>query len=193
MPHNRNAPQPRLIIISAPSGAGKTTLCDLLLNDFPSIQQSISTTTRIQRPHEVNGKHYYFIGAQEFEDKKKSGDFAEWAEVHGNLYGTSKSTVDSLLAAGKHVLFAIDVQGALSLKALYPDRALLIFIHPPSMEELQNRLIHRKGDSPEAIEKRLKNAYTEVAWSQKFDYQIINDNLQTAYQQLKTIIQSECR
>lgn len=193
MPHNRNAPQPRLIIISAPSGAGKTTLCDLLLKDFPTVQQSVSTTTRAQRPHETNGKHYFFIGAKEFEEKKNSGEFAEWAEVHGNLYGTSKKTIDSLLLAGKHVLFAIDVQGALSLKALYPERALLIFIHPPSMEELQKRLIHRKGDSPEAIEKRLKNAYTEVAWSQKFDYQIVNDNLQTAYQQLTAIIQSECQ
>lgn len=193
MPHNRNAPQPRLIIISAPSGAGKTTLCDLLLKDFPTIQQSVSTTTRPQRPHEVNGQHYFFITMGEFEAKKQSGEFAEWAEVHGNLYGTSKNTINSLLAAGKHVLFAIDVQGALSLKALYPERALLIFIHPPSMAELQNRLIQRKGDSPEAIEKRLKNAYTEVAWSQKFDYQIVNDNLQTAFQQLKSIILSECR
>lgn len=193
MPHNYKAPQPRLIIISAPSGAGKTTLCDLLLKDFPSIQQSISTTTRPQRPHEVDGKHYFFIGLPDFEARKKSGEFAEWAEVHGNFYGTSKKNIETLLASGKHVLFAIDVQGALNLKTLYPDRALLIFIHPPSMAELQNRLIQRKGDTPEAIEKRLKNAYTEVAWSQKFDYQITNDNLQTAYQQLKNIIRSECQ
>lgn len=193
MPRSPSAPQPRLIIISAPSGAGKTTLCELLLKDFPQITQSISTTTRPQRPHEQNGVHYFFISASEFEAKKQAGDFAEWAEVHGNLYGTSKTTIETLLKKGHHVLFAIDVQGALSLKQLYPSRALLIFVHPPSMRELEKRLIARKGDTPQSIEKRLKNAYTEVAWSQKFDYQIVNDDLQTAYQQLKKIILSECQ
>lgn len=193
MPLSSSAPQPRLIIISAPSGAGKTTLCDLLLKDFPQIKQSISTTTRPKRPHEQNGVHYFFISAAEFESKRVQGDFAEWAEVHGNLYGTSKSTINSILGEGKHVLFAIDFQGALSLKKIYQSRALLIFIHPPSMEELAHRLIQRKGDSPEAIEKRLKNAYTEVAWSQKFDYQITNDNLTTAYQNLRKIILEECQ
>ena len=193
MPLSSSAPQPRLIIISAPSGAGKTTLCDLLLRDFPQIKQSISTTTRPKRSHEQNGVHYFFISSAEFEAKKAQGEFAEWAEVHGNLYGTSKSTINSILAEGKHVLFAIDYQGALSLKNLYQSRALLIFIHPPSMEELANRLIQRKGDSPEDIEKRLKNAYTEVAWSQNFDYQITNDNLTTAYQNLRKIILEECQ
>ncbi|NBV51419.1 guanylate kinase [bacterium] len=193
MPHKSQGAQPRLIIISAPSGAGKTTLCDLLLKDFSQIQQSVSTTTRPQRPHEINGQHYFFITSEEFEKKKLAGEFAEWAEVHGNFYGTRKQTVDGLLAAGKHVLFAIDVQGALNLKKLYPTRALLIFVHPPSIEELQNRLIQRKGDAPEAIAKRLQNAYTEISWSQKFDYQITNDDLKKAYQQLKDIIQRECQ
>jgi len=193
LPRSQSVPQPRLIIISAPSGAGKTTLCDLLLKEFPRIKQSISTTTRPRRPHEQNGVHYFFISQTEFETKRTQGEFAEWAEVHGNLYGTSTKTIETILYAGNHVLFAIDVQGALNLKKLYDKRALLIFIHPPSMEELQKRLIQRKGDSPEAIENRLKNAYSEVAWSQKFDYQIINDNLETAYQQLRQIIVRECQ
>jgi guanylate kinase len=193
LPHKPQAPQPRLVIISAPSGAGKTTLCELLLKDFPQIKQSISTTTRPQRPHEQNGVHYFFISAQEFEQKKLKGEFAEWAEVHGNLYGTSRATIENLLKAGNHVLFAIDVQGAISLKNIYAERALLIFVHPPSMAELEKRLIQRQGDTPAAIEKRLQNAYTEVSWSQKFDYQIVNDDLQTAYHHLKSIIQRECQ
>ena len=143
--------------------------------------------------HPRSRELYFFITSEEFEKKKLAGEFAEWAEVHGNFYGTRKQTVDDLLAAGKHVLFAIDVQGALNLKKLYPTRALLIFIHPPSIKELQNRLIQRKGDTPEAIAKRLQNAYTEISWSQKFDYQITNDDLKKAYQQLKDIIQRECQ
>jgi len=193
LPLKRETTHPKLIIISAPSGAGKTTLCELLLRDFPLIRQSISTTTRPRRPHEIHGQHYFFISPSEFELKKNQQEFAEWAEVHGNFYGTSTQTIDSFLKQGKHVLFAIDVQGALALKKLYPERALLIFVHPPSMEELHQRLMKRQGDSPEAIEKRMKNAYTEVAWSQKFDYQIINDQLDRAYGQLKAIIQKECQ
>lgn len=193
MSHNGVAPQPRLIIISAPSGAGKTTLCEMLLKDFPRIKQSISTTTRPQRPHEQNGTHYFFISREAFEAKKAHGDFAEWAEVHGNLYGTSRRTIEDLLNQGSHVLFAIDVQGAISLKKLYTERALLIFIHPPSMAELEKRLIQRKGDSPASIEKRLKNAYTEVSWSKEFDYQIVNDELKAAYQQLRKVIEKECQ
>lgn len=192
MPHKVAIQQPRLIIVSAPSGAGKTTLCDLLRKDFPNIIQSISSTTRTQRPHEMNGKHYFFISREEFEQKRAKGDFLEWAKVHGNFYGTSKSRVEELLSAGKHVLFAIDVKGALNIKNLYPKRALLIFIHPPSLEVLEARLTQRKGDSEEAIKERLNNAKKELSQSNQFDFQITNDQLGDAYAELKEIILREC-
>lgn len=185
--------QPRLIIVAAPSAAGKTTLCEMLLRDFPKVQLSISTTTRPIRPKEQDGVHYFFVTPEVFKQKIKNGEFAEFATVHDNLYGTSKKTVESLLSQGRHILFDIDVQGAMNLKSQYPEQALLIFVHPPSMEELEKRLRARKGDSPEAIEKRLRNAYSELAWSQKFDYQIVNDDLDRAYQELKAVIQRECQ
>lgn len=185
--------QPRLIILAAPSAAGKTTLCEKLLRDFSNIQLSISTTTRPIRPMEKDGVHYFFVTPPVFQQKIQSGEFAEYATVHDNLYGTSKRTIEGFLAHGRHVLFDIDVQGAMNLKRQYPEQALLIFVHPPSMEELEKRLRARKGDSPEAIEKRLRNAYSELAWSQKFDYQIVNDDLDRAYQELKEVIQRECQ
>lgn len=188
----QESPQPRLIIIAAPSGAGKTTLCDMLLKEFPNITLSISTTTRAKRPYEEEAKHYYFVTPEEFQKKIDAGQFAEWATVHDNLYGTWKAAIDKALAKGQHLLFDIDVQGAFSLKKSYGNRTLLIFIQPPSMEELQKRLVGRKGDTPASIEKRLQNAYNELAWSQKFDFQITNDNLQKAYANLRQIILQEC-
>jgi guanylate kinase len=184
---------PRLIIVAAPSGGGKTTLCDMLLRDFPSIKLSISTTTRKKRPYEEEGVHYHFVKREDFQKKIDQGQFAEWAEVHGNLYGTSKKTIEDFLAHGNHVLFDIDVQGAMSLKKIYKDRVLLVFIHPPSLEVLERRLRDRKGDSAASIEKRLRNAYNELEWSKKFDYQIINDELERAYKELKKVIEQECQ
>jgi guanylate kinase len=183
---------PRLIVISAPSGAGKTTLCEMLLKEFSSIALSISTTTRPRRPNEKEGVHYHYVTKDQFQKKIDHGDFAEWAEVHGNRYGSSKTTIEENLKKGKHVLFDIDVQGAMSLLKAYGDRVLLIFIHPPSMQELEQRLVNRKSDSAATIEKRLENAYSEVQWSEKFDYQILNDDLVKAYQSLKKIFQKEC-
>ena len=184
--------KPRLIVVSAPSGAGKSTLCEMLIKEFPQIRLSISNTTRPQRPHEVDGKHYYFVSKEEFAKKVKRGEFAEHAEVHGNSYGTLKATIESCLAEGKHVLFPIDVQGAMSLKKLYPDRVLLLFIRPPSMEVLQKRLVGRNDESLPSIETRLHNAYNELEWSKSFDYQIVNDDLNRAYQELKQILEKEC-
>ncbi len=189
---NQHTPLPRLVVISAPSGAGKTTLSSMLLKEFPQLQRSVSTTTRTRRPNEIEGTHYHFVDDATFQKKINQNLFAEWAQVHGKRYGTTRAIVNSLLAQGKNPVFDIDVQGAMNLKALYGDRILLIFIHPPSIEALRDRLIQRKEDSTESIENRLNNAYSEIQWSQKYDYQIINDNLQRAFQELKTIIQHEC-
>jgi guanylate kinase len=183
----------RLIIISAPSGAGKTTLCEMLIKDFPKIQLSLSTTTRPRRHYEQEGVHYHFVDRPTFQKMIDHGEFAEWAEVHHQLYGTNKAAIEAKLAGGFHVLFDIDVQGAMSLKNQYKDRVLLIFIHPPSMKVLQERLVQRKGDSGASIETRLQNAYNELEWSKSFDHQITNDDLSAAYQKLKEIVTSECQ
>jgi len=190
---NNQTSLPRLIVISAPSGAGKTTLCEMLLKEFSSsITLSISTTTRPRRHYETEGVHYHFVSKDEFCRQADRGDFAEWAEVHGNLYGTLKATIDTNLAKGQHILFDIDVQGAMSLLEHYPDRVLSIFIHPPSLVILEDRLRKRQSESGTSIETRLQNAYNELGWSQKFDYQILNDDLQKAYTKLKTLVEKEC-
>lgn len=185
--------QPRLIVVSAPSGAGKTTLCEKLIADFPNIVLSISSTTRAKRPQEQEGVHYHYLTPTAFQEKIDAGEFAEWAEVHGKRYGTAKSTIDQNLRQGKHTLFDIDVQGAMSLRKAYGTRVLLIFIHPPSLETLEQRLIKRQGDSSASIETRLRNAYDELRWSEKFDHQILNDDLTRAYRELRGIIERECQ
>jgi guanylate kinase len=188
----QHTPLPRLVVISAPSGAGKTTLSSMLLGEFPELKRSVSTTARAKRPNEIEGTHYHFVDEATFQKKVDHQEFAEWAIVHGKKYGTARATIESLLTQGKHPVFDIDIQGAMNLKALYGERVLLIFILPPSMDHLKDRLIQRNGDSAESIELRLNNAYSEMKWSQKYDYQVVNDNLERAFQELKQIIQKEC-
>ncbi len=183
----------KLIIVSAPSGAGKTTLCDLLLRDFPQIQLSISATTRPKRPYEKEGVHYHFLTPEEFQKRVKAGAFVEHAVVHGNHYGTLKSTVEDTLKKDQPLLFDIDVQGAMSLKKLYPTQCLLLFILPPSLESLEQRLVGRGSDTGRSIETRLNNAYNELEWSKSFDHQIVNDQLEKAYAQMKEIVIKACR
>lgn len=186
------AKEPRLIVISAPSGGGKTTLCRMLLEKFPTIVRSVSTTTRPKRPKEVDGVSYHFVTPTRFQEKIDAGDFAEWAEVHGNRYGISKKTIDDALAKGKHVLFDIDYQGALSLRKAYGERTLLLFILPPDMETLEKRLRERGSDPTHSIETRLQNAYNELGWSEKFDHRLVNDDLNQTFQELSRIVQKEC-
>jgi len=182
-----------LIVISAPSGTGKTTLTHMLLKEFPDMEFSVSYTTRKPRPGEVNGKDYFFVDRETFEKMIEEGDFLEWAEVYGNLYGTSKSQVLKALNEGKDILLDIDTQGALQVKKNFPE-AVLIFILPPSFKELERRLRSRGTDDEETIEKRLKIARVEVERAPLYDYIVVNDRLEKAYEKLKSIVIAEkCR
>ena len=176
----------KLIIVAAPSGAGKTTLCKKLLEELKGrLVLSVSCTTRQPRPGEQDGVHYHFLTPTEFQSKIDAGDFAEWAHVHGNMYGTSKSVIERTLLQGKSVLLEIDVQGADSLKKNYGERCHTIFIAPPNMEELQKRLEKRATDSKSTIETRLKNARDEMNRAGDFQKLIINDVFDRAYAELK--------
>jgi len=182
-----------LIVISAPSGTGKTTLTHMLLKSFPNMEFSVSYTTRKPRPGEVNGKDYFFVDRDTFERMIEEGDFLEWAEVYGNLYGTSKSQVLKALNEGKDVLLDIDTQGALQVKKNFPE-AVLIFILPPSLKELERRLRSRGTDDEETIERRLKTARVEIERAPLYDYIVVNDVLEEAFEKLKSIVIAEkCR
>lgn len=174
----------RLVVISAPSGGGKTTLCKKLLTDVPQLVLSISSTTRKPRGSERHGTEYYFLEKSEFETKASARLFAEWALVHGNYYGTSKEIIERAFTQGKSVLLDIDVQGAASLKKAYPEHYFGLFITPPSIEILEKRLRARGTDSEETIQKRLANARSEMAQTGSFDHIIINDELERAYREL---------
>lgn len=178
-----------LIVISAPSGAGKSTLCGRLLRDFPGrLKLSISTTSRLPRGSEQNAVEYFFTDNTDFKARIDAGEFAEWALVHGNYYGTQKATIEGFWKAGRHVLLDIDVQGAASLKALYGERCFTVFIAPPSMEELEKRLRGRGTDSEETIQKRMRNAAGEMARKVEFDRIVVNDDFERARRELDTAV-----
>ncbi|MEF2145210.1 MAG: guanylate kinase [Desulfovibrionaceae bacterium] len=175
-----------VLVICAPSGTGKSTLVQRLLDEFPRFTFSVSCTTRAPRGQEQDGVEYNFIDRETFLDMKDRGEFAEWAEVHGNYYGTPLKPVQALLNQGKDVLFDIDVQGAMQLKTSFPD-GLYVFLLPPSRQELEKRLRGRGTDAEEAIQKRLGNAVRELEAARGFDYWIINDDLETAYDNLRAV------
>lgn len=187
---NREVLKGKLIVIVAPSGTGKSTMIKRLKGDFPSLVESVSFTTRPQRPGEVHGVSYFFITKEEFLEKRKNEEFLEWAEVHGNFYGTSKKFVEDSLAAGKHLLFDLDVQGTDSMKNYFGETARVIFISPPSVEELEKRLRHRGTENTQIINLRLLNARKELLRKDDFDYLIYNDDIENAYRKLKEITQS---
>ncbi len=186
-----NPVHPRLVVLSAPSGAGKSTLCELLLKEFPNLVLSISSTTRPRRAYEKEGVHYFFLSTAEFEKRLAAGEFVEWANVHNHLYGTSHQQVQQLLSSNKNVLFDVDVQGAMNLLKHYGSQVLLIFVRPPSMAVLAQRL-KKRNESPADIETRLRNAYNELEWTKRYDYTIVNDSLDRAFKELKEIITKEC-
>lgn len=177
----------KLFIVSAPSGTGKTTLCHLLRQRFPDLRYSVSHTTRSPRVGEQDGKDYHFITAEQFRKKIHAGLWAEWADVHGHYYGTSAEFIDSQLAAGSHVLLDIDVQGAAQIRSRYPD-SITIFIMPPTMGTLKQRLTARGTDDPATIEKRLRSARHEMDRRQDYRYIVVNDQLEQALQELAEIV-----
>lgn len=178
-----------IFIISAPAGTGKTTLVNMLTEEFSQIKQSLSFTTREKRENEEDGVHYHFISQEIFKNKITKDDFLEYAKVHGHYYGTSKSWVESETAKGHHVILVIDTQGALQL--MNKLNAIFIFIKPPSVEILRARLLRRQTDSIEEIERRINWAKTELKAIPRYDYLIVNEKLQLAYQVLKSIIIAE--
>src|SRR5574337_13607 len=179
-----------LFVVAAPSGAGKSTLVKALLELDSRLTVSVSHTTRAPRGQERNGREYWFVDEAHFGRMIDQGDFFEWAQVHGNLYGTSRSGVERSLARGDDVVLEIDWQGALQIKRLFA-HAVLIFVLPPSWEELRQRLERRGEDTPEAIEQRLANARVEVAQARHFDFVIINAVFETALFDLKTVVHSQ--
>ena len=184
-----------ILILSSPSGAGKTTLTRMLLSQADlDLTLSISVTTRARRSSEADGVHYTFITKRQFAALREDDDLLEWAEVHGNFYGTPREPVDRVLADGRDVLFDIDYQGTQQVRARAGLDAVTVFILPPSMAELQARLERRAEDPPEVIARRLANARNEIRrWSQ-YDYVLVNDDIQVTYKDLLAIIEAErCR
>ncbi|HBL74170.1 MAG: guanylate kinase [Bacteroidetes bacterium GWF2_42_66] len=179
----------KLIIFSAPSGAGKTTIVKHLLTGGFDLEFSISATSRGKRHTEADGKDYYFLTQEEFQKKVEAGEFLEWEEVYaGTRYGTLKSEVERIRNNGKHVIFDVDVIGGLNIKKFYGNEALAIFVQPPSIEELRKRLVARSTDSPEVIEKRVQKAEYELSFAPKFDVIIINENLEQAFAEAEQIV-----
>jgi len=171
----------KLIIFSAPSGSGKTTIVNWLMQQIPNLAFSVSATSRPIRPGEKNGVNYYFLSVDEFKKHIENDDFVEWEEVYENqFYGTLKSEIEKLRNEGKNIVFDVDVKGGINIKRLYGDDALSIFIKPPSIGELEKRLRNRNTDSEESIEKRIKKASYELQFEKYFDVVIVNDNLEEA-------------
>ncbi len=183
---------PFLIIISSPSGAGKTTICKKIIDNDPSIIMSISSTTRAKRPNEINGKDYNFISQSKFDELKSNDEFLEDAIVFDNKYGTLRSMVEDCLVQNKSVLFDIDWQGARQIKEKYsPKNILSIFILPPSIDELNQRLKNRAQDDHETVAKRMKGALSEIEHFNEYDYVLINDDINQTYDNISIIIEAK--
>jgi len=178
-----------LFVVAAPSGAGKTSLVRALLADAPLMQLSVSFTTRAPRPGEVEGRDYFFVGQPEFEQRREAGEFLEWAEVHGNLYATSRTWIEGRIEAGVDIVLEIDWQGATQVQRLFPD-AIGVFIVPPSIGVLRERLTQRGQDSAEVIEQRVAAAQAELRQAHRFQYVIINQDFASALADLRMIVQA---
>ncbi len=177
----------KIIVISSPSGGGKTTIVRKILSEFPEIVFSVSATTRPKRPDEIDGVHYFFLTEKEFEEKIRNNEFIEWERFYDYYYGTLKTFVLDNIEQGKTVLLEIDVKGALSVKKLFPD-SILIFIDVPSFEELVNRLKKRRTESETDLQKRIDRAKMELSYKDKFDYIFVNKDLEEITSNIKSLI-----
>ena len=180
-----------LLILSSPSGAGKSTLTKNLVEEDHTIQLSVSVTTRPRRHSEIGGRHYHFITKEEFEEMRDRGDLLEWAEVHGNFYGTPRKPVEQTIARGEDMMFDIDWQGTKQICEKMRAHVVSVFVLPPSVQELKARLERRAEDTPDVIERRLRNAREEIAQWGSYDYVLINDDLERTFADLKAILGAE--
>ncbi len=179
----------KAIIFSAPSGAGKTTIVKHLLDLNLGLEFSVSACTREKRKGEVDGKDYYFLSVKDFQDKIKSGDFVEWEEVYtDNFYGTLRSEIERIWASGKHVIFDVDVQGGINLKKYFKDLALSVFVQPPSIDALEQRLRSRETESESSIQRRVGKAGEELTMAPHYDHILINDVLQNALTEAEQVV-----
>lgn len=181
--------QGKVLIFSAPSGSGKSTIISHLLKQGLSLEFSISATSRAPRGSEQHGVEYYFLTPDEFRDKIANNEFVEYEEVYANcFYGTLRSEVERIWASGKSIIFDVDVVGGVNIKRIFGDKALSVFVQPPSVEELRRRLVGRATDSPEKIEQRLAKASLELTYAPQFDYVLVNDNLETAQSEAERVV-----
>ena len=179
-----------LFVISAPSGAGKTSLCKEIIDIIPDLRHSVSYTTRLPRSSEVDGEDYFFVSGDEFRRMADGGEFAEWAEVHGNLYGTALRTIEEYRDKGVDLILDIDCQGASRIRESYSE-GVFVFVLPPNLEELNRRLDLRNSDAPEVIARRIERASAEIRESIKYDYIIVNNVFSKAAEEFKSIILAE--
>lgn len=181
----------KIVVLVSPSGGGKSTMTKRLLKDFDRIKFSVSATTRKPRKGEIDGVHYYFLSKENFQKKRQDNEFLEWEEFYnGTLYGTLRSVVENDLNKGYFVLLDIDVLGAKNIKEIYGDDALSVFISPPSLDVLEERLVARGTESEETLKTRIQRAEKEMAFASQFDTVVVNDDLDTAYSRIKQIVSS---
>jgi guanylate kinase len=180
----------QLLVLASPSGGGKSTVARHLLTIFPDFKLSVSATTRNKRPDEQHGKEYFFMTKENFEKAIKDNEFVEYEEIFGNLYGTLKTKIGNAIKNSEKLIFDIDVKGALSIKKLFPEYTLLIFITPPSLDILEQRLRQRKTETEEQIRTRLSRAAMEISYEKYFDYTITNDDLEQTFRTAKEIVKA---